>query len=111
MRPLGNSCGRALALVAAGPLLLGVVACGDKGDSSQSAPDQADRDLLGPTQPASGEPVKIGLASDGQSQAFDARDEVRAAQATVDYWNELKGGIGGRPIELVACETGADPAG
>jgi branched-chain amino acid transport system substrate-binding protein len=111
MRPHANSYRRAPALVAAIALLLGVVACGDNGDSSESPPDQVNDDLLGPTHPASGEPVKIGLASDGQTQAFDARDEVRAAQATVDYWNERKGGIGGRPIELVVCETGADPAG
>jgi branched-chain amino acid transport system substrate-binding protein len=94
--------------VTVGPLLLGLLACGDDGDTDESAPEP---ELLGPENPASGEPVRIGLASDGQTAAFDARDEVRAAQATVDYWNERQGGIGGRPIELVVCETGADPAG
>jgi branched-chain amino acid transport system substrate-binding protein len=97
--------------VATGPLLLGMVGCGDDGDTAESGPDRANSDLLGPTHPASGEPVRIGLASDGQTAAFDARDEVRAAQATVDYWNERKGGIGGRPIDLVVCETRADPSG
>jgi branched-chain amino acid transport system substrate-binding protein len=107
---------RALAVVAVGPLVL-LVACGDGGgsDTSGSTPDAGDSEqlaeLLGPENPASGEPVRIGLAADGQTAAFDARDEVRAAQATVDYWNERQGGIGGRPIELVVCETGADPAG
>jgi branched-chain amino acid transport system substrate-binding protein len=102
---------RALAAVAAGLLLLGPVACGADGGVTPDSEPEADAGLLGPEDLASGEPVRIGLASDGQTAAFDARGEVAAAQATVDYWNERHGGIGGRPIELVVCETGADPAG
>jgi branched-chain amino acid transport system substrate-binding protein len=106
---------RALAVAGLGPLLLGIVACGG-GDDGKA--DRADAPsggetarLLGPEDRAAGAPVRIGLVSDGQTAAFDARDEVRAAQATADYWNERRGGIEGRPIELVTCETGADPAG
>jgi branched-chain amino acid transport system substrate-binding protein len=98
-------------------VLLAGSACGGGNDDEASphdagAGDSAQLDqLLGPEQPASGEPVRIGLVSDGQSPAFDARIEIYAAQATVEYWNERRGGIAGRPIELVTCETGADPAG
>jgi branched-chain amino acid transport system substrate-binding protein len=92
-------------------LLLGAVACGDDGAVTPDGEPDADAGLLGPEDLASGEPVRIGLASDGQTVAFDASSEITAAQATVDYWNERRGGIGGRPIELVVCETGADPAG
>ena len=60
---------------------------------------------------ASGDPVKIGLVSDGATQAFDNTDELRAGQATVEYLNTHKAGIAGRPVELVTCETGAEPAG
>jgi branched-chain amino acid transport system substrate-binding protein len=67
--------------------------------------------LLGPDDPASGEPVKIGMVSDGATQAYDASDELRTAQATADYWNAHRGGIGGRPIQVVTCETGGVPAG
>src|SRR5262245_28974443 len=100
------------------PLLVALAACGggsngksDDDASPSGAGAQSAEELLGPQQPASGEPVRIGLVSDGQTQAFDARDEVHAAQATVEWWNERRGGIAGRPIELVTCETGGDPAG
>nr|MDT0667319.1 ABC transporter substrate-binding protein [Micromonospora sp. DSM 115978] len=59
---------------------------------------------------ASGEPVKIGVVSDGQSAAIDNSAQFDVANATAAYLNEHKGGIGGRPIELVECETQADPA-
>lgn len=115
-RGTGRPFRRALAVAAVGPVLLGVVACGGGGDDDGSArSDSPTREqvarLLGAEDRAAGAPVRIGLVSDGQTAAFDARDEVHAARATVDYWNERRGGIGGRPIELVTCETGADPAG
>ncbi len=68
-------------------------------------------ELLGPENPASGEPVRLGLVSDGVTPAYDNTDELRAAEATAEYWNEHRGGVGGRPIDVVTCETGADPAG
>jgi branched-chain amino acid transport system substrate-binding protein len=102
-------------LLAAGLLLAAATACSDADDEGDAdAPGTADSaeadELLGPVNAATGEPVRIGLVSDGQSPAFDARVEIYAAEATVDYWNERRGGIGGRPIDLVVCETGADPA-
>jgi branched-chain amino acid transport system substrate-binding protein len=101
-----------LAVVGIGAVLLGIACSGDDSTSNSSGAvggEQVEQ-LLGPEDPASGEPVRIGLISDGQSAAFDARTEIYAAQATVDYWNERRGGLAGRPIELVTCETGADPA-
>jgi branched-chain amino acid transport system substrate-binding protein len=102
-------------LAAAVTVLLLPAACGDDSGGTASGGGGGDSetttDLLGPADPASGDPVRIGLVSDGQTQAFDATGEIDAAQATVDYWNAHQGGIGGRPIELVVCETGADPAG
>jgi branched-chain amino acid transport system substrate-binding protein len=110
---------RALAVVTLVTLLIAVTACGgdDSGGSSESSGSSgslsSDRraDLLGPEEQATGEPVRIGMISDGATQAYDASDELRAAQATADFWNERRGGIGGRPIDLVTCETGGDPAG
>ena len=93
-------------------------ACG--GDDDDSSGDGAQEptettaasdDLLGPADEASGEAVRIGMVSDGATQAFDNTDELRAAQATTEYWNGHKAGVGGRPVEVVTCETGADPAG
>ena len=100
------------------PALVLAAACGGDDDAAPAgSAESADEtggasgdDLLGPAQAAAGEPVRIGLVSDGQAAAFDATTEIRAAQATVDYWNAHRAGVAGRPIELVVCETAADPA-
>jgi branched-chain amino acid transport system substrate-binding protein len=100
-------------LVAAlGVLLLATTACGgdDAGDSATGATRES-RDLLGPEDRASGEPVRIGMVSDGNTPAYDGTDELRAAQATAEYWNTHRRGVGGRPVEVVTCETHGDPAG
>jgi branched-chain amino acid transport system substrate-binding protein len=111
---------RWLAIAALSGLLLAAAACGDDGDSDDSSsasgsePEEdasGGADLLGPVEKASGEPVKIGMVSDGATDAFDNTDEIRSAQATAEFWNTHRGGVGGRPIEIVPCETGADPAG
>lgn len=104
------------AAAAALSLLLPVAACGgddddttEAGDGSPSSEDAAE--LLGPENQATGEPVRIGMVSDGATDAFDNTDELRAAEATAEYWNTHQGGIAGRPVEVVTCETGADPSG
>jgi branched-chain amino acid transport system substrate-binding protein len=109
---------RWLAIAALSGLLLAAAACGDDdsddsstASGSEPAEETGGADLLGPVEEASGEPVKIGMVSDGATDAFDNRDEIRAAEATAEFWNTHRGGIGGRPIEIVPCETGGDPAG
>jgi branched-chain amino acid transport system substrate-binding protein len=103
--------------VAALSVLL-VAACGSKddnktssGSNSTTATTASAADLLGPANKATGTPVKIGMVSDGATDAYDNTDELRAAKAAAQYWNEHKGGIGGHPIEVVTCETKGDPAG
>jgi branched-chain amino acid transport system substrate-binding protein len=110
--------GRAVAVAALSVLLLPVAACGgsNKDDSTAKSNDTtastaSAADLLGPVNKASGEPVKIGMVSDGATDAYDNTDELRSAKAAADYWNEHKGGVAGRPIEVVTCETKGDPAG
>jgi branched-chain amino acid transport system substrate-binding protein len=107
---------RGIALAVLPVLLLAVAACGGDDDDASTADEEATSgseatDLLGPEDAASGEPVRIGMVSDGATQAFDNTDELRTAEATAEYWNTHRGGVGGRPIEIVTCETGADPAG
>jgi branched-chain amino acid transport system substrate-binding protein len=114
-RPAGRR-RRVLAVAALSVLLLG--ACGGDDTEDAGASDDEEEatsgdeatDLLGPEDPASGEPVRIGMVSDGATASFDNTDELRASQAAAEYWNTHKGGIDGRPIEIVTCETGADPA-
>jgi branched-chain amino acid transport system substrate-binding protein len=105
---------RGTAVAALAVLLLAVTACGDdddSGDPGGTTDDGQAAELLGPEDEATGEPVKIGMVSDGATDAFDNTDELRAAEATAEYWNTHRGGVGGRPIEVVTCETGGDPAG
>lgn len=99
-----------LAALAIGALGLVASACTDDGgtnaddrDDTVASDDAAD--LLGPEEPASGEPVRIGMVSDGATAAYDNTDELRAAEATADYYNDHHAGVGGRPIELMTCET------
>jgi branched-chain amino acid transport system substrate-binding protein len=84
---------------------------GSSGDGDAAVDSEAQAGLLGPENPATGEPVRIGMVSDGATAAFDTTDELRVAEATVEYWNTHRGGVAGRPLELVTCETGGDPAG
>ena len=107
-----------IALAVLSVFALAAAACGGDDDDSSSgsgsedtSDGSANESLLGPEDVASGEPIKVGMVSDGATQAFDNTDELRAAQAAAEYYNNHKGGIGGRPIEVVTCETGADPAG
>jgi branched-chain amino acid transport system substrate-binding protein len=108
---------RGLAVAALIVLVLAIGACGGDdddapADDSEDAPSGQDAaTLLGPEDAATGDPVKLGLVSDGATQAFDNTDELRAGQATVDYLNAHKKGVAGHPIELVTCETGGDPSG
>ena len=113
----GRSAAWRLAASSMAALLLLAAACGGDDDGGSSEDDeeattgQEATDLLGPEDEASGEPVRVGMVSDGATDAFDNTDELRSAQAAAEFWNTHRGGVGGRPIEVVTCETGADPAG
>jgi len=65
---------------------------------------------LGTKNPAKGTPVKIGLITDGKGTATDNSIESDVADASVKWINEYKNGVGGHPIQLDTCVTGADPA-
>ncbi len=67
--------------------------------------------VLGEPDPASGEPVVIGFGAgfEAEGQASGARELLDGAEVAVQYWNEYRQGLGGRPIELVTCDMGALP--
>jgi branched-chain amino acid transport system substrate-binding protein len=107
---------RGAACAVAGVLLIGATACsGGDDDDDDAASDtttaESAQDLLGAEDVATGSPVKLGMVSDGATDAFDNTDELRAAEAAAEYFNQHKGGAGGHEIQVVTCETGADPAG
>ena len=69
-------------------------------DAGPSAAVQWGIDYVGGTAAeATGDPIRIGYASDGN--LFP--DSVVFADATADYINKYLGGIDGRPVEIVHC--------
>jgi branched-chain amino acid transport system substrate-binding protein len=113
-RPTRLAFAAAIAIV-----LVMVTACADSeptdatksGQTNSTESAISTEELLGPINQASGDPVKVGVVSDGVTPSVDTTNELAVAKATVAYLNERKGGIGGRPIELTTCETKGDPAG
>ena len=115
----GSSDRRVLALACAVSAVVALTACsssahggsggtatvGGSGGTSASA----DTSVLGPDNPAKGAPVLIGYVYDGKGVASDNSQEVVAAKAAVTYANQKLGGLGGRPIKLVTCETKGSP--
>ena len=99
------------AVILAASLLAAGCGGSDSDSSSETTTSAVDSgSVLGKKDPAKGEPVKVGTVYDGQTPAFDNTDQLRVAEAMVDYLNDYRGGIGGRPIQLVSCETGGDQA-
>ncbi|WP_238429381.1 ABC transporter substrate-binding protein [Frankia nepalensis] len=87
--------------------------CGSGGAENTTDPSTSAASVdavLGAPDPATGDPVKIGMISDGKAPTSDTSVEGRVADATVEWINARRGGLGGRPIQLVTCEALADPA-
>ena len=105
----------ALALIAA--------ACGDDDDTGSSSSSTttaeatsttaAAADVLGEPNEATGEPVKIGLVTEGGAEAIGSQSALTetGADIAVQYANEYLGGIAGHPIDLFVCGNQATPAG
>ena len=96
-------------------LLLFVAACGDDDDDGATTTTEADGgstedSVLGTPDPAEGEPVKVGLISNGAGQGFDTSIDEPVSKAAFEWINEYRGGIGGRPVELVVCLDRNDPS-
>lgn len=82
------------------------------GSAAQAAaPTQSNgaKKVLGPKDPAKGTPVRIGFVTDDVTASTDNSIETPVAEAATKWLNAHRGGIGGRPIELVRCVSGGDP--
>ena len=88
---------------------------GDAGDAGGDATEttQPADEVLGEPNEASGEPVKVGLITEGGSEAIGSQSALteQGADIAVSYVNEYLGGVAGRPVELVVCGNQATPAG
>ena len=94
--------------------LLGA-ACGDDDDgaSTDGTNPPADASALGDENAASGDPVTLGIITEGGSEAIGSQSALteQGADIAVKYVNEHLGGIGSRPVELFICGNQATPAG
>lgn len=82
---------------------LSLAACGSSSSGTPSAGASSGAATAGPT--PTGAPVKIGLINqENETVAFP--EGSAAAKAAVAYLNAEKGGIAGRPAELVLCTAG-----
>ncbi|MGW0175015.1 ABC transporter substrate-binding protein [Rhodococcus sp. NPDC003322] len=62
-----------------------------------------------PSNPASGDAVKIGFVSTEGGAAVSIPDMREGAEAAVEYLNKNGGGLAGRPIDLVVCKQQEEP--
>ena len=66
---------------------------------------------LGEPNPATGDPIRIGLLTNKGSESLEAQGQLTldGAEIGVQYVNEYLGGLGDSPIELFDCGIGATP--
>lgn len=86
----------------------------DAGGGSETTETTAPaEDVLGQPNEATGTPVKVGLITEGGSEAIGSQSALTetGAKIAVEYANEYLGGIGGHKIELFVCGNQATPAG
>src|SRR4051812_6370083 len=119
-RALMRSTTRWVSLLASTALVAFAAGCGsdDKSGSNDAsggttssdtsaAPPPAD--VLGTPKKATGEPLVFGMLN-LESGPVTFPEARQAAETAVKYVNDYKGGIGGRPIKLVTCETDGQPS-
>ncbi len=91
---------------------MALAAFGGTGLAQSGGGKNSDKALLGPKDPATGSPVKVGFVFDGRSPNTDSTYQLHASESIVEFLNQYGHGLGGHPIELVSCESGqADVAG
>ncbi|MGW5075101.1 ABC transporter substrate-binding protein [Rhodococcus sp. NPDC004095] len=90
-------------------LLVGMLgtACADE-ETADAGVAGASTSAL-PSNPASGEAVKIGFVSTEGGAAVSIPDMREGAEAAVEYLNKNGGGLAGRPIDLVVCKQQEEP--
>jgi branched-chain amino acid transport system substrate-binding protein len=95
--------------MAAGLLVAG---CGESGGTEAAGSTEIPAALSSafPGKKATGDPVTIGLITNEGGTGISQPETREAADAARRYANDNLGGIAGRPIEFVVCETKEEPA-
>ncbi|GAB2872569.1 ABC transporter substrate-binding protein [Nocardioides pacificus] len=90
--------------------LLAITACAEDstdtgaGDSTTPAAEFSEA----PAVEATGEPIRVGWLNPSEG-AYSQPGVQTGGEAALDYVNTKMGGAGGRPIEVVECDTDATP--
>lgn len=84
-------------------LSCGAAACGGDDETSSSPTDSQE-----PSPELTGEPVKVMTIAPTETQVSDIPEVPAAVRAAADGLNQ-RGGIGGRPVEVVYCNDRNDP--
>lgn len=104
---------RALAVMSAAVVTMGLAACGGDDESSDSGSTEAAASSTTAAKKPTGKPIVLADVSDttgaGSISAVIAQFPA-GAKAAVEYVNNEMGGVGGRPIELFECDSKTDPA-
>jgi hypothetical protein len=86
--------------------MLAFAACGSSSDSSAGASSNAD-DAIDRAAAPTGEPIKVMVQTPIDSQVLPFPNIPETARLYTEFIN-AKGGIQGRPLELVICDDKAD---
>src|SRR3954468_4415472 len=106
------------ALLALSLAAVAVAGCGSSDDdttttaakpASTAAASAPAADALGTADKASGTPIVLGLLNI-ESGPVTFPEYRQAAESAVKYINDYKGGIGGRPVQIISCATDGQPA-
>ncbi|CAN5407168.1 hypothetical protein BH09ACT4_BH09ACT4_19970 [soil metagenome] len=97
-----------LLVVAAAGLSLVIAGCTADGGGGDTPAPGGD-DALGTPNAATGDPIVFGVLNI-EAGPITFPEVLQAEQAAVEYVNGYLGGIGGRPIKLVTCQTDGQPA-
>jgi branched-chain amino acid transport system substrate-binding protein len=93
--------------------MAGAVATGCGASSSEpdaTSPSSGTKSALGTPKPATGAPIVLGMVNMEGAAAGSFPDQRLGAQAAVDFVNQYRGGVHGRPLKLVTCIANGDPA-
>lgn len=75
----------------------------DVDETTTEAPDRTEAPEL------EGDPVKVGFINNEGGAAFSVPELRVGAEVGAEYVNAELGGVGGRPLELVPCNTDGSP--
>ena len=81
--------------------------------TGDSTPTTDAVDPLGTPNPATGDPILVGVINEGGGDTVNQQSENTLAGIKIasEYVNEYLGGIAGHPIEIVSCGNKNTPAG